>query len=248
MIIVLSFIIFLIGSFWTLYKSHQEQQIRDRFSSTLEMYPIKNLEDLYDKEGYRDENFDKDDKGEWVLQSNLLTQKGNAPLIQEGMVLYLNRNNREATGFYRISKISEDNKGYPVKKTQKYPVKLVNNKFKLLKSVDNAKLKHKIKNFKFFSQYANFKELSNYDQNNISYNPNVPMYSVEYQLSNDDYNVKQLRKHYDIPSNKAPKLELSGTGNLEGSSVGYKKVEYLFIRSKQKLVKSNDYIKYQPTR
>ncbi len=109
-------------------------------------------------------------------------------------------------------------------------------------------MKHKIKNFKFFSQYANFKELSNYDQNNISYNPNVPMYSVEYQLSNDDYNVKQLRKHYDIPSNKAPKLELSGTGNLEGSSVGYKKVEYLFIRSKQKLVKSNDYIKYQPTR
>ena len=27
------------------------------------MYPIKNLEDLYDKEGFRDDNFDKDDKG-----------------------------------------------------------------------------------------------------------------------------------------------------------------------------------------
>ena len=26
---------------------------------TLSMYPIKNLEDLYDKEGYRDDQFDK---------------------------------------------------------------------------------------------------------------------------------------------------------------------------------------------
>ena len=26
------------------------------------MYPIKNLEDLYDKEGYRDDQFDKKDK------------------------------------------------------------------------------------------------------------------------------------------------------------------------------------------
>ncbi|WGZ25897.1 Csa1 family protein, partial [Staphylococcus aureus] len=29
------------------------------------MYPIKNLEDLYDKEGYRDDQFDKNDKGTW---------------------------------------------------------------------------------------------------------------------------------------------------------------------------------------
>ena len=27
------------------------------------MYPIKNLEDLYDKEGYRDGEFEKGDKG-----------------------------------------------------------------------------------------------------------------------------------------------------------------------------------------
>ncbi|WP_187395856.1 Csa1 family protein, partial [Staphylococcus aureus] len=28
----------------------------------------------------------------------------------------------------------------------------------------------------------------------ISYNPEVPSYSAKYQLTNDDYNVKQLRK------------------------------------------------------
>ena len=37
----------------------------------------------------------------------------------------------------------------------------------------------------------------------ISYNPNVPSYSAKYQLNNDDYNVKQLRKRYDIPTNQA---------------------------------------------
>ena len=33
------------------------------FAKTLDMYPIKNLEDLYDKEGYRDGEFEKGDKG-----------------------------------------------------------------------------------------------------------------------------------------------------------------------------------------
>ena len=32
-------------------------QIKKSFAKTLDMYPIKNLEDLYDKEGYRDGEF-----------------------------------------------------------------------------------------------------------------------------------------------------------------------------------------------
>ncbi|SUK31898.1 lipoprotein [Staphylococcus aureus] len=32
----------------------KEDQIKKSFAKTLDMYPIKNLEDLYDKEGYRD--------------------------------------------------------------------------------------------------------------------------------------------------------------------------------------------------
>ncbi|MBW7452383.1 tandem-type lipoprotein, partial [Staphylococcus aureus] len=62
--------------------------------------------------------------------------------------------------------------------------------------------------------------------------PEVPSYSAKYQLTNDDYNVKQLRKRYDIPTNKAPKLLLKGSGNLDGSSVGYKKIEFTFVEKK----------------
>ncbi|HGX1000426.1 TPA: tandem-type lipoprotein Lpl1, partial [Staphylococcus aureus] len=41
----------------------KEEQIKKSFAKTLDMYPIKNLEDLYDKEGYRDSEFKKGDKG-----------------------------------------------------------------------------------------------------------------------------------------------------------------------------------------
>ncbi|MEZ2000839.1 Csa1 family protein, partial [Staphylococcus aureus] len=47
----------------------KEDQIKKSFAKTLDMYPIKNLEDLYDKEGYRDGEFKKGDKGTWVVRS-----------------------------------------------------------------------------------------------------------------------------------------------------------------------------------
>ena len=72
------------------------------------------------------------------------------------------------------------------------------------------KNKKEIENFKFFSQYGNFKDLKDYKDGEVSYNPNAPNYSAKYQLSNNDYNVKQLRKRYDIPTNEAPKLLLKG--------------------------------------
>jgi hypothetical protein len=46
--------------------------------------------------------------------------------------------------------------------------------------------------------YGNFKDFKDYKDGDISYNPNVPSYSANYQLNNDDYNVQQLRKRYDI--------------------------------------------------
>ena len=41
----------------------KEEQIKKSFEKTLDMYPIKNLEDLYDKEGYRDDEFKRVIKG-----------------------------------------------------------------------------------------------------------------------------------------------------------------------------------------
>ena len=62
----------------------------------------------------------------------------------------------------------------------------------------------------------------------------MPSYSEKYQLRNDDYNVQQLRKRYDIPTKQAPKMLLKGDGDLKGSSVGSKELEFTFVENKKK--------------
>ncbi|MDU6916296.1 MAG: Csa1 family protein, partial [Staphylococcus epidermidis] len=63
----------------------------------------------------------------------------------------------------------------------------------------------------------------------------------------NDYNVKQLRKKYDIPTNKAPKLILKGTGDLKGTSLGYKDVKYTFVENQKENIHFSDSIKFMPS-
>ncbi|HDJ6839306.1 TPA: tandem-type lipoprotein [Staphylococcus aureus] len=206
----------------------KEAEIKKSFEKTLSMYPIKNLEDLYDKEGYRDDQFDKNDKGTWIVNSQMAIQNKGEALKIKGMLLKIDRNTRSAKGFYYTNEIKTEKYEVAQDNQKKYPVKMINNKFIPTKDIKDEKIKKEIENFKFFAQYGNFKDLMNYKDGDISYNPEVPSYSAQYQLTNDDYNVKQLRKRYDIPTNNALKLLLKGTGNLKGSSVGYKKLNLLF--------------------
>ena len=54
----------------------KEAEIKKSFEKTLSMYPIKNLEDLYDKEGYRDDEFDKMIKERGLLVLKWQFRKG----------------------------------------------------------------------------------------------------------------------------------------------------------------------------
>lgn len=96
----------------------KEAEIKKSFEKTLSMYPIKNLEDLYDKEGYRDDQFDKNDKGTWIVNSQMATQNKGEALKINGMLLKINRNTRSAKGFYYTNEI----------KTEKYEVAQDNQK------------------------------------------------------------------------------------------------------------------------
>ncbi len=115
------------------------------------------------------------------------------------------------------------------------------------KPIKDEKLKKEIENFKFFVQYGSFKDINDYKNGDISYNPNVPSYSEKYQLRNDDYNVQQLRKRYDIPTKQAPKLLLKGDGDLKGSSVGSKELEFTFVENKKENIYFSDSINFKPT-
>ncbi|EOA9210708.1 tandem-type lipoprotein [Staphylococcus aureus] len=223
----------------------KEAEIKKSFEKTLSMYPIKNLEDLYDKEGYRDDQFDKNDKGTWIVNSQMAIQNKGEALKIKGMLLKIDRNTRSAKGFYYTNEIKTEKYEVAQDNQKKYPVKMINNKFIPTKDIKDEKIKKEIENFKFFAQYGNFKDLMNYKDGDISYNPEVPSYSAQYQLTNDDYNVKQLRKRYDIPTSKAPKLLLKGSGNLKGSSVGYKNIEFTFVEEKGKNIYFSDSLDYK---
>ncbi len=225
----------------------KETQIKKSFAKTLDVYPTKNLEDFYDKEGYRDGEFKKGDKGKWVIRSEMTTELKNENMVSKGMVIRLNRNSRTCTGEYFVRIVKEDSEGKVYSDERKYPVKMENNKIIPLKPINDEKVKKEIEEFKFFVQYGNFKELENYKDGEVTYNPEAPIYSAQYQLKNSDYNVEQLRKRYNIPTQKAPKLLLKGSGNLKGSSVGYKNIEFTFVENKEENIYFTDSVYFNPS-
>lgn len=99
-------------------KDSKETQIKNSFTKTLDMYPIKNLEDLYDKEGYRDGEFEKGDKGTWVLYSAMVSSPKREELKSRGMILKIDRNKRTAEGNYFIRTLKED-KNHDVQKIKR---------------------------------------------------------------------------------------------------------------------------------
>ncbi|HDA3688329.1 TPA: tandem-type lipoprotein [Staphylococcus aureus] len=228
-------------------ESSKDKQIKENFNKTLSLYPTKNLEDFYDKEGFRDEDFEKGDKGTWIIYSEMVIEPKGKNMETRGMVLYINRNTRTTKGNFIVNEITDDNDGRPIDNKKKYPVKMEHNKIIPTKPLPNDKLKKEIENFKFFVQYGDFKDINDYKDGDISYNPNVPSYSAKYQLSNDDYNVKQLRKRYNIPTNKAPKLLLKGDGDLKGSSIGSKNLEFTFVENKEENIYFTDSVQYTPS-
>ncbi len=163
------------------------------------------------------------------------------------MILYMNRNTRTTTGYFSIEEI-DSRKSLDERETEKkYPVKMKNNKIIPNEEIKDEKLKKEIENFKFFVQYGSFKGIENYENGDISYNSEAPIYSAKYQLKNDDYNVKELRKRYDIPTEKAPKLLLKGSGDLKGSSVGYKEIEFIFLENKKENIYFSDGLNLIPS-
>ncbi|EOD3981867.1 tandem-type lipoprotein [Staphylococcus aureus] len=222
----------------------KEEQIKKSFAKTLDMYPIKNLEDLYDKEGYRDSEFKKSDKGTWTIYTDFAKSNKPGELDDEGMVLNLDRNTRTAKGYFIVDETSNDTLKKTEDKEKRYPVKMVNNKIVPIDPINDKGVKKEIENFKFFSQYGDFKELKNYKNGEVSYNSEAPIYSAKYQLKNNDYNVKQLRKRYDISTEKAPKLLLKGTGDLKGSSIGHKDIEFTFVENQEENIFFTDSLEF----
>ncbi len=243
-IMVLSIFIIGCGKGNEIKEDAKEEQIKKSFAKTLDMYPIKNLEDLYDKEGYRDGEFKKGDKGMWTIYTDFAKSNRPGVLDNEGMVLNLDRNTRTAKGYYFVDTIYDNHEN---SYSKNYRVEMKNNKIILLDKVEDQKLKERIENFKFFGQYADFKDLKNYKNGRISSNENVPYYEAEYKRNNSDGNVKKLREKYPITTKQSPILKLHIDGDIKGSSVGYKQIEYTFSKEKDDETFMSDFLNFGPS-
>ncbi|SBF09742.1 putative lipoprotein [Staphylococcus aureus] len=133
-------------------ESSKDKQIKENFTKTLNLYPTKNLEDFYDKEGFRDEDFDKGDKGTWIIHSKMTIETNGKNMESRGLVLYVDRNTRTTKGEFIVRELWEDKKGYSRSKEKEYPVKMEHNKIIPTKPIADDKLRKEIENFKFFVQ------------------------------------------------------------------------------------------------
>lgn len=140
-------------------ESSKDKQIKENFNKTLSLYPTKNIEDFYDKEGFRDEEFEKGDKGTWIIHSKMIIETNNSNMESRGMVLYINRNTRTTKGNFVVREITEDSKGYSHSKDTKYPVKMEHNRIIPTKPIADDKLRKEIEDFKFLYNTVTLKIL-----------------------------------------------------------------------------------------
>lgn len=104
--------------------------------------------------------------------------------------------------------------------------------------VEDENIKQKIENFK---------DLKNYKNGRISSNLNVPYYEAEYKRNNSDGNVKKLREKYPITTKQSPILKLHIDGDIKGSSVRYKQIEYTFSKEKDDETFMSDFLNFGPS-
>ena len=144
--ICLVLLIILIVGYVIMTKTNgRNAQIKDTFNQTLKLYPTKNLEDFYDKEGFRDQEFEKGDKGTWIIHSKMTIETNGKNMESRGLVLYVDRNTRTTKGEFIVRELWEDKKGYSRSKEKEYPVKMEHNKIIPTKPIADDKLRKKSK-------------------------------------------------------------------------------------------------------
>ena len=221
------------------------QKIESGLKEPLSVYPTKNLEDFYDKEGYRDSNFSKEDKGVWSLITAIGKNNEEGKLRMEGVVLYIDRNTRKSEGYYFVDNESKDEHNNYKKE---YPLIMKNNQLILKDKNVDEDIKRKVKDFKFFVQLGNFNELEQNKLRNASYNSQAPNYSISYHLNRSDKNLKLIQKFYSVKVGKHPRVEIYGDGNFKSDSPISETIEYVLDDKEDKYEYFSTSVSYKPKR
>ncbi|WP_341775980.1 tandem-type lipoprotein [Staphylococcus hyicus] len=199
------------------------EKIESGLKEPLSVYPTKNLEDFYDKEGYRDSNFSKDDKGIWMLISTISKRNEEGKIRREGVKLYIDRNSRTSEGYYFIDNSSKDERKNGEKK---YPLIMKDNHLILKDKKADEEIKRKVKDFKFFVQFGNLSDLARYKEKDASYNSSAPNYLISYDLNQNDANLKEIQELYGIKAGEKAELNIYGDGDFKSDAIDINTITY----------------------
>ncbi|NJH99774.1 tandem-type lipoprotein [Staphylococcus hyicus] len=199
------------------------EKIESGLKEPLSVYPTKNLEDFYDKEGYRDSNFSKDDKGIWMVISVLSKRNEEGKIKREGVKLYIDRNTRTSEGYYYVDNESKDDRKNVEKE---YPLIMKNNQLILKDKNVDEDIQRKVKDFKFFVQFGNLKDLDQYKEKDASYNSLAPNYLISYHLNQNDDNLKEIQELYGIKAGENPVLKIYGDGDFKSDAFKSNTINY----------------------
>ena len=199
------------------------QKIESGLKEPLSVYPTNNLEDFYDKEGYRDSNFSKDDKGVWSMISAISKRNEEGKIRMEGVMLYIDRNTRKSEGYYFVDNESKDEHKNVEKE---YPLIMKNNQLILKDKNVDEDIQRKVKDFKFFVQFGNLSDLDQYKEKDASYNSLAPNYLIRYHLSQNDDNLKEIQKLYNIKVGENPVLKIYGDGDFKSDVINSNSITY----------------------
>ncbi|MGL4656647.1 MAG: Csa1 family protein [Sarcina sp.] len=196
-------------------KNPSEEEIVDKFNEFIDIFPSDDLSFLFDKEGHvssvdgeylsGSSDLHSGDRGNWNISSYLYTEKSTKG---EGISINFDRNTRKAKGVFLI---------YGNEKEFEYPIYYEKGKIYLVDEKNTPEdVKEKIANFKILTEFIELdrKYLNTLERVDTMYNANAPIFTVDYNLKQNDKNINKIKEIYpdlEVDENNC-KLEFHGRG------------------------------------
>ncbi|MEF9920487.1 MAG: Csa1 family protein [Erysipelotrichaceae bacterium] len=186
-----------------------KEEIENLFSDFTGMFPMLDLDFLYNKE--LTESIEEDEVGLWQISSYLYTADNDITSI--GINLSFDIQKKECYGNLYITKTVE---GHEVE--TEYPVSYTNKQVVLIGDSVNIRVKESLEEFKSLFELIELDEeyLNNLKSTYHFYNSEVPIYGVNYSVDSNDKNIKAIKAKYPnlILNSDDIKIMLEGNGML----------------------------------
>lgn len=147
-----------------------------------------------------------------------------------GVVIFFNRNLREARGKFYLRTINTDLPLEEQVKKEEYPVYYDKEGIHFLEEIKDEEVLNKFNKFKILFDYVSIDEedIANLNLEEKYYNPEVPIYGLTYKLPKGDKNVEKIKEMYPEFQVKEDEVKLELEGNCDPeSTVGWQDLSFI---------------------